>query len=194
MATSNKPTRAMLAAIGEVAAESAAVDEKLRDVFGLLMESRYAQVIAAGEDTNRLVELCSRLAAYNERITDADLEVFQAICKAAQEVRPYRNALVHSTWHKVEGAGEHVAVRSRRPSGSGDMRELQHWTPNEALEIAGHYRTLSTGIDQFIERAFDQHPYGTIMSRKRNARVMAWFAKNVPGWGFEASTPDARAL
>jgi hypothetical protein len=191
MATSNKPTRAMLAAIGEVAAESAAVDEKLRDVFGLLMESPYARVIVAGEDTARLTQMCLRVAAYNTSLTDLAVERLQAICSVLDQLRSNRNQLVHSAWFKADGPGQHVGIRSRRPAASGETSDALQWTPKTAIEIAEHYRTVSAGIDQFLEESFDRPPYPALMTRKRNAQIMAWFREHFPRW-FESFEPDPK--
>lgn len=178
----------MLAAIGEVAAESAAVDEKLRDVFGLLMESPYARIIAAGEDTGRLVQMCLRVAAYNTSLTDESLEQLQRLCSAMDMLRPPRNLLIHSTWQRIDGPGVHVSIRSRRPSASGETSEGYRWTPQEALQIAENYRVAAARLDEFIEDSFDRRPYPPIMTRKRNAQVMDWFRKMVPGFFEERDT------
>ncbi len=44
----------MYAAIGRTAAESARVEQNLRELFAFLIESPYGRVLTAGEDISRL--------------------------------------------------------------------------------------------------------------------------------------------
>ncbi len=96
VARTERPTQAMYAAIGRTAAESARVEQNLRELFALLIESPYGRVLTAGEDISRLQQMCLRAARYNKKITEAQLEQLIAIDKAISAARPQRNFLVHS--------------------------------------------------------------------------------------------------
>jgi hypothetical protein len=167
----------MLAAIGEVATESAAVDEKLRDLYGLLVGSPYAQLAVAGEATSRIVDLCSRTATFHVGLSDEAVERVLLIGKAVVELSSRRNLLVHAVWHKTTRVRGHIGTRSRQPGNAGNRdttSEVANITVDDALAIGQHYRDAAAKIDEFIDSTFDLEPYGILISRKRNAAMLKW--------------------
>lgn len=147
----------MLAAIGEIATESANVDDLLRQLFARLIDSPYGEVIAAGEDTARICQLCARVAQYNLTLSDDQIQEQAAILRAIDEVRPLRNFMVHARWENTRLSGKHAGVRSARPSpksAGGDISEVAYWTTTEAGEVAEAYRTIAERLDRFADRSF----------------------------------------
>lgn len=168
-----KPNRSMLAAIGEVANESARVDEQLREVFTLLIESPCGEVISAGEDTGRLVQLCLRVAGFNRRVPDEAVEFLRTVCQYIDQLRLDRNFLIHSVWEKIPGSTEHVGIRSKRPATSGrtETSEAFRWTLEQALDTAEAYRVVSQSLGQFIDGVFPGERKPRVISRHRWAEM-----------------------
>jgi hypothetical protein len=173
----------MLAAIGEVAGESAVVDERLRDLFGLILGSPYAQIVVAGEDTARLIDTTLKVAHFHVGLSDEAVEQLMRLQRALAELRDERNFLVHAIWEKSASPGLHAGVRSRRPKTSvaGDTTgEYRAWTVDEVLGIATYYRETGEWLEKFIDETFDLAPYPPLNSRKRNSRIEKWLSET---WG-----------
>ncbi|MDR7383599.1 hypothetical protein [Promicromonospora iranensis] len=178
MASSGKPTKAMLAAIGRVAAESAAVEDQLRDLFCHLIGSPYGRVITAGEDLSNITKSCLRIARYHHGLTDEQIEQLVTIVKAIERLRPHRNFLVHATWVKMSEPGKHFGTRSSRASSSmrteaQGMYDSLIWRPADAEKIADAFSNVAVRIDAFIEQAFDRPAYEPPIEREAWAKFNA---------------------
>lgn len=165
-----KPTKAMYAAIGRVAGESAEVDARLRKIFCYLMDSPYGAIVAAGEDSSNLVKMCLRAIRYNHALSDAQVEHLTAIFKAIEALRPLRNYLVHAQWEKGSQPGVHHGIRSSRVSpslrqGTQGTSEWKVWTTTGATEVADNLALVARYLDQFMENAFDRPPFAPLMER-----------------------------
>lgn len=166
-----QPTRTMLAAIGEIAAESARVEDLMRELFAALIDSPYGTVIAAGEDLSRVCQMCMRVAQYNLALTDQQMEKLSALTNTIDLLRPERNFFIHSRWEYVPSIRKHVGVRSSRPSpraSGADIDELYYCTPADALEIAAHLRTVADLIPPFVADTFPD------WTRQRLTRRARW--------------------
>ncbi|MDU0346251.1 hypothetical protein RWH44_11125 [Microbacterium sp. KSW2-29] len=175
MSKSSRPTRAMLAAIGEVAAESARVEDLMRELFSMLIDSPYGAVICAGEDLSRICQMCARVAQYNLALTDEQVEQLGTIINAIDALRDERNYFVHSRWEYVPSVRRHIGVRSQRPSprpNGGDVDTLYYCTPDDALEIAVGFRTVAAGIERYSEQTFPN------WARQRLPRRANWKKMN----------------
>ena len=174
MAAPKPPTQAMLAAIGRVTSESAVVDDKLRDLLAVLISSPYGQAIAAGEDTSRLVDMCLRVARYNEHLSDENVEQLIGISKSINKLIPFRNFLVHARWEKLSAPGAHYGLRSRRvptSSSGGEGYEGYLWDVNDALGVATAYSEVSQLIDEYITVGLKRDPYPTLLTRHMNDKI-----------------------
>lgn len=196
VAKPRKPTRTMLASIGRVAAESASVEDRLRDLFCYLIDSPFGRVITAGEDTSNIAKLCMRVARYNRRLTDEQVEQLAAIIKAVETLRPYRNFLVHARWERLSAPGEHYGVRSSRAStsvraGTQGTSEAVVWTPKEAEEFADQFQQLSEYIDVFIERTFDRPPYVMLIERTAWDKFNAMFGNTLAAFAESRSADES---
>lgn len=191
----------MLAAIGEVAAESAIVEEGLRELFTYLIDSPYGAVITSGEDISRVAQMCLRVAQYNHRLSEEQLDELVRLLKAVEVGRPLRNFVVHARWDKLTAPGEHAGVRSSRAStrpSASSLDEFNIWHVEDVLKLAENFRELGNRIDDFIERSFDSRSYPRLMSRASQAQMDAFFARI--GWPRAAdesthegeSVPDPR--
>jgi hypothetical protein len=161
----------MLAAIGEISAESARVEDLMRELFAMLIDSPYGTVITAGEDLSRICQMCERVVQYNLALTDTQVEQLKALIDAINELRPHRNYFIHSRWEYVPSVRHHVGVRSSRPStraNGADLDELFYCTPADALEIAVHLRVVADAIERFEAQAFPN------WSRHRLTRRANW--------------------
>lgn len=165
----------MLAAIGEVAAESARVEDLMRELFSMLIDSPYGAVICAGEDLSRICQMCARVAQYNLALTDEQVEQLGTIINAIDALRDERNYFVHSRWEYVPSVRRHIGVRSQRPSprpNGGDVDTLYYCTPDDALEIAVGFRTVAAGIERYSEQTFPN------WARQRLPRRANWKKMN----------------
>lgn len=174
-----RPTRTMLAAIGEVAAESAVVEQLMRDLFCHLIDSSYGQVILAGESMSSICQQCMRAAQYNLGLTDEQVEALGTITKTIELAYKERNYFVHARWEKVKGPGMHVGIRSSRSSpreNGSDTVESWICTPDDALEIATLFRTIADTVERFTEATFPDQHYGPVVRRAVNKRMEKMFA------------------
>jgi hypothetical protein len=170
----------MLAAIGRVAAESARVEDRLRELFTYLIESPYGRIITAGEDLSNLATMCLRVTRYNEHLTDEHVERLVNITKAVDQMRPFRNFLIHARWEKLNTPGEHYGIRSSRVSpsmrlGAQDTAEGKIWDPDLANLCADNFRAIADAIDRFIEDAFDYPAPPHLWGRAVNAKFREMF-------------------
>ncbi|WP_158297053.1 hypothetical protein [Zhihengliuella sp. ISTPL4] len=188
-----KPTRTMLAAIGEIAAESARVEDLMRELFSALIDSPYGAVITAGEDLSRVCQLCARVAQYNVALSDHQITKLAALINAIDAVRPHRNFFVHSRWEYVPSTRTHVGVRSSRPSqraNGADLNEVAYTSPPDALKIAEHLRTIADSIEPFIAEAFPEWTRQRLMRRTSWKRMHELFGTLLrdfpPGLGLDS--------
>lgn len=173
----------MLAAIGEVAAESAILEHGLRDLFTHLIDSPYGAVITSGEDMSHVAQMCLRVAQYNHRLDDAALDELVRILKAVEVLRPLRNFVVHARWEKLSAPGEHAGIRSSRAAVRPNERGLDEfdvWTVDGVLKLADHTRAVVEWLDQYLERTFEAQSYPYLVSRTSQAKMDAFFARI--GW------------
>jgi hypothetical protein len=169
----------MLASIGRVAAECAAVEDQLRDLFCYLIDSNYGRVITAGEDLSHITTLCLRVARYNSKLSDEQVEQLVAIVKAVDELRPRRNFLIHATWRKLDLPGEHVGIRSSRASTRPLAQGITDgliWTPADADRLADDFQLLGEYISVFKDRTFSRVPFVIPIERHAWDKFNAFFA------------------
>ncbi|WP_175558630.1 hypothetical protein [Arthrobacter sp. ok362] len=169
MATTNPPTKTMLAAIGRVAGESAIVDDLFRELYCCLIGSPFGRVITAGEDSSALGRSCLKVARYNHSLTDDQIKEIVSITGKLTKLRTSRNLLVHAVWERGSKPGEHIGVLSRRvsekASGLG-THQLAIWTPTEAGAVADAFTNCGQLLEDFMERNFDEYPYPDLYERK----------------------------
>lgn len=182
----------MLAAIGEVAAESAVVEQLMRELFACLVASRYGEVITSGESMSHINQLCMRAAQYNVTLTDEQVEQLGLITKTIDAAYKERNYFVHARWEKVPGKGVHVGIRSARPSGrerGSDMSELWYCTPSDAIEVAETFRAIATAVRAYIEAVFPDWQQPMLLRRATNKRIEELFSGLMHGPRSGAESP-----
>jgi len=152
------PTRAMLAAIGRVAAESAVVEDRLRELLCQLLGTELGRAIAAGDDVAALVLHCQRVVRYSRNLTDEQVEELAEIFRAIETLRPHRNFLIHAQWERARQPGEHLGLRSSRvaPRSMGKQAsEVVKWHVDDAEWVADAFLMVSKAIRKFIDDNFE---------------------------------------
>ncbi|HUN32556.1 MAG TPA: hypothetical protein VMU95_11130 [Trebonia sp.] len=113
-----------LVALGQVIELSVAMESRLRQAFCVLVESKYAAVVAGGQAAEWLIEQSKALVDAHHDMPDVDRQAIKAAlnrCKAANE---QRNHLAHSVAVGVKFNPAFQMVRSRRQRYSSDIRSF----------------------------------------------------------------------
>ncbi|MFI8322813.1 hypothetical protein [Streptomyces sp. NPDC085529] len=119
--------------VGDVARASAVVELHLRQLMQALIDSKYAEVTAAGLAANELIETCAALVKINREITEAQRSECLAHLSALKPLYTRRNQLIHGLW---------------APAG---MRTDQD-EPAEALALVSKRRTATKAVNiTFVE-------------------------------------------
>ncbi|MCZ4122576.1 hypothetical protein [Streptomyces sp. H39-S7] len=84
--------------VGEVARGSAALEYYLRRLMTCLIDSRYAEVVAAGLGANELIDMCTALVKINREITEAQRTECRSKLATLKPLLARRNHLVHGMW------------------------------------------------------------------------------------------------
>lgn len=196
MAKPVPPTKSMLAAIGRVAGESAAVEEAFRELLCYLIDSPYGRVISAGESITSVCATCLKVAQYNRKITQEQLDRIIALVKAVNILSPMRNFLVHARWEKGSEPGRHYGERSSRPSPKKEglgMNEVLAWDVSDANILADQFKDLRKHVEDFIEGSFEQKVY-VIWRRsdleKYEKAMMGLFDNAGIQWRHEEAAPE----
>ncbi|MFJ4921923.1 hypothetical protein [Streptomyces sp. NPDC088725] len=84
--------------VGEVARESAALEYYLRKLMTCLIDSKYAEVVAAGLGAHELIDTCTALVKINREITEAQRTECRSRLATLKPLLARRNHLVHGMW------------------------------------------------------------------------------------------------
>ncbi|MBY8866672.1 hypothetical protein [Streptomyces sennicomposti] len=84
--------------VGRVAQESASVEMCLRSLMVKLLNSKYADIIAAGQSATDLIENCIALVQANEEINDQTRERGLELLRSLKPLFAQRNNVVHAPW------------------------------------------------------------------------------------------------
>ena len=184
MPKATRPTQAMFAAIGRVAAECAEVEDQLRELFSHLIGTKYGGVITAGEDISKLTQLCLRVARYNHDLTEGQVRELAELMKSVERLRPHRNFLIHAVWVKSANSEHHIGMRSSRASSRADAqgtRDGAFWTPAQANEVADAFGVLADEVRSYVDRTFQEAVYEELIERTAWARFSAFLEGSSPG-------------
>jgi hypothetical protein len=103
-------------ALGALLDESAQLEYVLRMAFTALVGSKYAAVIAGGQDATWLIENCKAITKVHREIKDADRSAVLCALSACSQAYELRNRMVHDAWNPQDQAGRMHTSRSRRRS------------------------------------------------------------------------------
>lgn len=151
--------------VGDVARASADVELHLRQLMQALIDSKYAEVTAAGLAANELIETCIALAKINREITEAQRTECLAHLSTLKPLLVRRNQLVHGLWVpmgvRADDAEPHeaLALISKRRTAV----KAVNITFAEAEELARSLRGAGTSIFDWIGAA--------LLSQLRRAQV-----------------------
>jgi hypothetical protein len=84
--------------VGRVAQESASIELHLRSLMITLIDSKYAEIIAAGQGASDLIENCTALIRANEEIDEQVRERGLELLRSLKPLFTQRNNLVHAPW------------------------------------------------------------------------------------------------
>jgi len=84
--------------IGQVAQMSATAELHLRQLMVGLLDSQYAQIVAAGLAITELIDTCSALAKANRDMGDEERTEILGLLSELKGLLPLRNHLVHGLW------------------------------------------------------------------------------------------------
>jgi hypothetical protein len=187
------PTRAMLAAIGEVAAECSQVEEELRELYCYLIDSPYGQVILAGETLSNSTLACLRATRYNRSLSNDQLDRIVKIFEAIKLAGPLRNFVVHSRWEKLDKPGQHYGLQSRRATTgpeSADVTKGEAWTVQDVKQLAEHFRMIKKAIQNLID-TFTNGPYELLLRRNVAERIEEFFSEMLGSFLPKRPTPSS---
>lgn len=88
----------LLIALGRVVQESAQLENVLRMAFCALVGSKYAAIVAAGQQVNWLIEQCRAVAREYREISDEHRNALLEVLGACRQANDERRRLVHHVW------------------------------------------------------------------------------------------------
>jgi len=144
------PEDARYAALGRLVEMAAVMEIALRMAFCALIGSRYAAVVAGGQETHWLIENSDVIARHRDDLNEAQRETIRAALRACREANRDRNRLVHDAWG-TDATGTPAAMRGELGSYQITGRA---WTTAEiravADAIASAQRTLLAAIEETL--------------------------------------------
>jgi hypothetical protein len=103
------------AALGQVVETAAVMEISLRMAFCALLGSKYAAVVARGQETHWLIENCEALARRRQELRLGPRDAIRQALRACREANRDRNRLVHDAW-STEAQGTPATIHSTRRS------------------------------------------------------------------------------
>ncbi|MFD0229065.1 hypothetical protein ACWGPD_33555 [Streptomyces hirsutus] len=105
--------------VGRVAQESASVEMCLRSLMAKLLNSKYGDIIAAGQSATDLIENCIALIQANEEINEEARENGLELLRSLKPLFAQRNNIVHAPWFPSlyeESRSQALSLVSKRRS------------------------------------------------------------------------------
>lgn len=99
--------------VGEVVRASASLEDFLRKLMTVLLDSKYGEMAAAGLGANELVDMCTALVKINREVTASQRTACRSMLAMVKPLLSRRNRLVHGVW-----APDHVSVDEPLPNGA----------------------------------------------------------------------------
>jgi len=137
-------------AIGELIANFAQLEWSIKFGIQTLLTCNQVQkgIITADQDFLRLLEMLRSLYfhATNKRVP---LQQVEALCDAAEEVRKYRNKLLHSTLTKIDNENIETKKTTIRTRGKGVQQKWEELNLDELKRRSNKIQSISgeiTGI------------------------------------------------
>ena len=103
--------------VGQVAQNSASVEMCLRSLMIALLDSKYAGIIAAGQNASDLIENCIALIQANQEISDEAREQGIDLLRSLKPLFTQRNNVVHAPWFpsaREDALTEAISMVSKR--------------------------------------------------------------------------------
>jgi hypothetical protein len=143
------PADARYAALGRLVELAAVMEIALRLAFCVLIGSRYAAVVAGGQETHWLINNCDAIARHHDDLSDPHRETIRAALHACREANRDRNRLVHDAWG-TEADGEPAVLH-------GEQRSYQiagrAWTIAEIQAVADAIASAERNLMGAVEEA-----------------------------------------
>ncbi|MFI1092887.1 hypothetical protein [Streptomyces sp. NPDC020917] len=146
----------MSSLVGEVARESATLENHLRQLMICLLDSKYAAVVAAGLGASELIDMCTALVKINREVTDTQRAECRANLATLKPLFAKRNQLVHGQW-----LPEHVL----------ETEPL----PDRALALVSKRRMAPTHVDISFEEA-EELAYDL---NRAGSEIFAWICRSL---------------
>lgn len=142
--------------VGDVARASADLEFHLRQLMVSLLDSKYAEMAAAGLGANELVDMCTALVKINHEVTESQREECRAILRAIKPLLTRRNHLVHGIWAPLHGPENEPL-------------------PDSASALVSKRRTATTAVEITFEHA---EQLAEELSRTAS-EVFAWVCRSL---------------
>ena len=140
-----------LIALGMVLDRAALLEYDLGRAFTMLLESKYGDILAAGQGAEWLMQNCELLVRARQEIPeDFRAQVLEALAEC-RAVCQRRNTLVHAIKTSSADDGELRTVLTRR----GGRRHIETWTPALILEFADELLDASSYLVFTVEQAVE---------------------------------------
>lgn len=175
-------TKSFYAALGQVAQQSAALESALRELLANLMQSESGFVIAAGESLSNLLALCQRVAAFQHRLTDDQIETLNRIVQVIQPLQDLRNAVIHARWYPTDTARHFYGSRSRRPNPKNALGLSQdlYYTVDQICALADDLEKVVSIVDTFTQHVSGE---GRLPSAVLSRQLMRAWSNFIPVHG-----------
>jgi hypothetical protein len=144
------PEDARYAALGRLVEMATVMEIALRMAFCALIASRYAALVAGGQETHWLIENCDAITRHRDDLSQEQRETIRTALRACRDANHDRNRLVHDAWG-TDPDGTPASLRG----GQGRYQITgRAWTAAEiqkvADAIASAQRTLLAAIEEAL--------------------------------------------
>jgi hypothetical protein len=116
-------------ALAQVVENSVLMEVMLRAAFCALMGSKYAAIVAGGQDASWLIGNCRAIVKFHRELPEDSKAAINDALKACLDAYERRNLLVHAWWDSRESAAEAIVTRKSRRRTFEDL--IQRWTVDE---------------------------------------------------------------
>ncbi len=142
--------QSQLVSVGMIVNQAAMLDRVLEQAFCALVGSKYAALVASGQNTSWLTEHCKVLADAHAELPESARQAIAEALKACSAAAGQRNSLVHSI---VMGGGLDVVMAVKGARKSHKVTVTQ-WTLDEIRGVADKLIRAEHALAGAAESAF----------------------------------------
>jgi hypothetical protein len=133
-------------ALAQVVEYSVHMEVILRRAFCALIGSKYAAIVAAGQDASWLIDNCRAIVKSHRELSQEGKEAMTEALTACSEAYERRNQLVHGLWNSFDREAEVMVTRRSRRRTFKDV--ITQWTLHD-IQTAGD--ALRASSEKLIE-------------------------------------------